>query len=353
MVAETFEEQHDGVTLYVLSSIAASVCVIALVVLFISKLFTGLSSCCRDLFSSSKDGTADVNENKYEFLKKTSQPKYEPLKANNTNLKRPTSMSIESLDSYKHAMFEIPGMMVSMPIQPAEGSTTSGYSTSYAESADGSADGGSRVFLDEFVQPNEKELPGSTTHRLAPVRPLRKSWHSDSIDMESVEGFKPELYEIETRRTQSAGSLGKIKFSLQYEDKTKRKLIMTLHELVDLQYVRGTEQVVSLYITAMLIPERDYRFQSKQLMRDTKIKLDEVFTFHSRPHNRDFEARTIHMTVMYVEKSSKEITYGESRMPLLSHEIYSQVPTDITIGIKPAPPNVSRVLTKTFCRFTQ
>ena len=244
-------------------------------------------------------------------------------------------------------MFEIPGMITANVIQPVENS--SGYSTaaSYAESVNSdTTEGSGRTFTEEMVQPNEKELfPGPAPSRKLQVSKqvqFRKTWHSESFDQstEFVESFKPELYETKMRRTQMAGSLGKIKFSLQYEDKTKRKLIMSLHELLDLQYVKGTENVVGLYITALLIPERDYRFQTKQLSRDTNIKLDEVFTFHSRPHNRDFEARTIHITIVYVERSSKEIIYGESRMPLLSHEIYSQVPTDLTIGVKPSPPNV-------------
>ena len=144
-----------------------------------------------------------------------------------------------------------------------------------------------------MIQPNEKELfqAGPAPSRKRPVSvasvggqsakqvQFRKTWHSESFDQQNtdfVESFKPELYETKMRRTQMAGSLGKIKFSLQYEDKTKRKLIMTLHELQDLQYVKGTENVVGLYITALLIPERDYRFQTKQLSRDTSLKLDEV-----------------------------------------------------------------------------
>lgn len=296
-----------------------------------------------------------MNKNHYEYFKKKSTSKYEPLKkisSSTSNLRRPNSLSIENLDSYKNASFEIPGMTISMPIQPSE---NSGYSTTtYADSADGnsSVDGG-RVFLDEYIQPKENELSSLPLTTVGgPQRFQKKSWQSEaSLDMDSMDGFKPELYEIKARRTNSAGSLGKIKFSLQYEDKTKRKLILTLRELIDLQFIRGTENVTMLYITAMLIPERVYRFQGKKLERNTNISLDEVFTFHSRPHNRDFEARTIHLSVIYVEKSSKEIVYGESRLPLLSHEIYSQVPTDLMIGIKPSPSSVSFLLLLNTCVF--
>ncbi|XP_066925703.1 synaptotagmin-5-like [Clytia hemisphaerica] len=345
---------HNNAIVQILISIGGAICFLTLIALFISNVFNAITGCCKNLFGGSKKkehplrGNNDLNDNS--FLRNSGKNKqYEQLKP---GMKiRPTSLSVESLDSYKNAMFEIPGMMVANVIQPIENS--SGYSTaSYAESvhSDTTEGSGRTTFTEEMVQPNEKELfPGpagsAPKRRSGQVQKqvnFRKTWHSESFDQSSdfVETFNPELYETKVRRTQMAGSLGKLKFSLQYEDKTKRKLIMSLHELQDLQYVKGTENVVGLYITAMLIPERDYRFQSKQLSRNRNIQLDEVFTFHSRPHNRDFEARTIHLTVVYVERSSKEIIYGESRMPLLSHEIYSQVPTDLTIGIKPSPPSV-------------
>ena len=116
---------------------------------------------------------------------------------------------------------------------------------------------------------------------------------------------------------------------------------MSLHEITGLHYYRAMENVVGLYISAVLLPERDYRFQSSHLARAERVTLNEVFTFHSRPLNRDFESRTVLLTVVFMEKNSKETVYGESRLPLLSHEIYSQVPTDICIGVKPCPTQVS------------
>ena len=346
---------------HVVTSIGGAICFLALISLFVSNAFRSLSSCCKNIFGGRKDKSPlrsdhDVNDNSFLRNSGGKTTRYEQLRP--TTKMRPTSLSVESLDSYKNAMFEIPGMITANVIQPVESS--SGYSTtaSYAESVNSdTTEGSGRAFTEEMVQPNEKELfPGPAPSRKLQVSKqvqFRKNWHSESFDQstEFVESFKPELYETKMRRTQMAGSLGKIKFSLQYEDKTKRKLIMSLHELLDLQYVKGTENVIGLYITALLIPERDYRFQTKQLSRDTNIKLDEVFTFHSRPHNRDFEARTIHITIVYVERSSKEIIYGESRMPLLSHEIYSQVPTDLTIGVKPSPPNVIFILNVTSFTF--
>ena len=346
VAADQSQTSADNYIVQLLTSLGGTICFVALVILFVSKIFSTLTNCCKSLFGkkdhNSLRNNNDVNDNS--FLRTSKNARYEQLRPGMKT--RPTSLSVDSLDSYKTAMFEIPGMITANAIQPIENS--SGYS-SYPESVNSeNTDASScRAFSEEAVQPNERELYPSA----APTRKItvpkqvqfRKTWHSESFDQstEFVETFKPELYEPKLRRTQMVGSLGKMKFSLQYEDKTKRKLIMSLHELMDLQYVKGTEQIVGLYITAMLIPERDYRFQTKQLTRDSNIKLDEVFTFHSRPHNRDFEARTIHITVVYVERSSKEIVYGESRMPLLSHEIYSQVPTELTIGIKPSPPNVS------------
>lgn len=282
--------------------------------------------------------------NKNSFLGTPKNTRYQQLRP---GIQQPNELSVESLDSYKNAIFEIPGMISANTIQPID--TSSGYSTtSYPDSSDSlSTDGSSRAFIDEMVQPNENELfPLSAMRRKKASKQVafRQLRHTDSIDSKdgesNLDGFKLELYDANLRRTQMTGSLGKIKFSLQYEDKTKRKLIMSMHELNDLQFVRGMEQVVGIFIKAILIPERDYCFQTKQIPSQKIIKLDEIFTFHSRPHNRDFEARTIHITIVYVEKSGKEIVYGESRMPLLSNEIYSQVPTDVRIGIKSSPPNV-------------
>ena len=58
---------------------------------------------------------------------------------------RPTSLSVESLDSYKHAMFEIPGMITANAVQPVESS--SGYSTSasYADSVNSDTTEGKQV----------------------------------------------------------------------------------------------------------------------------------------------------------------------------------------------------------------
>jgi len=356
VAASQSQTTADNYVVQILTSIGGAICFVALVVLFVSQIFSALTNCCKNLFGKKTNSplrkNIDVNDNS--FLRSSKNARYEQLRPGMKT--RPTSLSVDSLDSYKTAMFEIPGMITANAIQPIE--ISSGYS-SYPESINSeNTDSSSRPFSEEAVQPHEKELyPSAVPTRKITVPKqgqFRKTWHSDSFDQsnEMVETFKPELYESKLRRTQMSGSLGKMKFSLQYEDKTKRKLIMSLHELLDLQYVKGTEQVVGLYITAMLIPERDYRFQTKQLTRDTDIKLDEVFTFHSRPLNRDFEARTIHITVVYVERSSKEIVYGESRMPLLSHEIYSQVPTDLTIGIKPSPPNVSlKLLQRSMCNF--
>lgn len=335
---------HDLTFIQVLASVGVAICFITTIALFLMKIFHKLGSCCRDLFSKSDNVRPDENENKYQLMKKLpilrheqlsgGKARYEPLASGNKF--KPMSLSMESLDSYRNAQFEIPGMLSCQAIQPFDtSSTTSGYSTSglsHAESMDTCLD--NRVFVDEYIQPQEREAFHSITRKAVLVSSLRKR---ESFD---ADGVMPELYETDIRRTQGSSSLGKIRFSLQYENKMKRKLIMTLHDIVDLQFGRGTDHVTHLYVSAVLLPERDYRFQTKELARMQKININETFTFHSRPHNRDFESRTVHLTIMYVEKSRKEYAYGESRMALLSNEIYSQVPTDITVGIKgPSPYN--------------
>jgi len=301
-----------------ITSVAVAICFLAAIAIFITRIFRQAGSCCRDLCrKNSNTYNNDENENNTQEVFKRPKLRYEPLTPLK-NLHKSMSYSVESLDSLRYAAFEIPGRLASQPIQPSTEST-SGYSNlSINESLDGSLDG--RVFVDEYVQPSQSELFSS-----------RQSSLYDN-DFATV---NPDLYSKSLqRKTQGSSSFGKVRFSLQYEDKSKKKLIMTVHDILGLQFGRGFENVMTLYLSAVLLPERDYRFQSKHIQRSETVELNEVFTFHSRPHNRDFESRTIHLTVTFVEKSSKEIIYGGSRLPLLSHEIYSQVPTDISIGIK-------------------
>ena len=316
------------------SSVLAALCFLVVLAIFISRLFRQAGSCCSDLCKRNQKTKVDENERRYSKLAKQPSPslRYEPL---TPALKlQPTSFSVENLDSYKYAVFEIPGKISSQTVQPLEDST-SGYSGSnYLSVVDGTDSGSEgRVFVDEFVQPGEKEL-------FTPS--INGDVFDDTCSRLTDGTLNPELYSPFLRKkTQGLSSLGKIKFSLQYEDKNKKKLIMSLHEITGLHYYRAMENVVGLYISAVLLPERDYRFQSSHLARAERVTLNEVFTFHSRPLNRDFESRTVLLTVVFMEKNSKETVYGESRLPLLSHEIYSQVPTDICIGVKPCPTQVS------------
>ena len=84
-----------------------------------------------------------------------------------------------------------------------------------------------------------------------------------------------------------------------------------------------------------LLPEREYVYKSKLMHADAYVCMKDNFSFHSRPRNRDFQSRTIVISVVFVGLSGKEFPYGEARLPLHKHEIYSGVSTDVPVAIKP------------------
>eukprot|EP00794_Sanderia_malayensis_P006348 gene6348-7075_t len=83
-------------------------------------------------------------------------------------------------------------------------------------------------------------------------------------------------------------------------------------------------------------PQRESTFTSNQQPANRNPDFEEKFVFPSRPMNRDFESKTALILVHYTDRASKDIIYGEARIPLLSREIYSQVETDVTLNIKAA-----------------
>ena len=168
---------------------------------------------------------------------------------------------------------------------------------------------------------------------------LRRFPSMDELSTEDNR-LRPELYLPSRRRTVGLGNLGKIRFSLQFEDKTKKKLNLFLHRLDKLQFTRP--EITEVFVNVILLPERESIYHTKRQSRRPSLVFDEQFIFSSRPLNRDFESKTVRFVVTYVDKSSKEIPYGESRMPLLSREIYSQVQTDVSLNIKPFPQSVSK-----------
>ena len=168
--------------------------------------------------------------------------------------------------------------------------------------------------------------------------------HSDDYSRQAARDislFRPELYGTSRRKTVGSGDLGKILFSLRYKDRFKKILNVTLHKIIELQPLRSSIQGV--YVNIILLPERDIIFHSKlQSQVQASLKFEENFDFSSQPLDRDFEQKTIRFVLTYVEKSSKETTYGEARMPLLNSDIYSQIQTDRCVNIAPLSQKVSQ-----------
>ena len=156
-------------------------------------------------------------------------------------------------------------------------------------------------------------------------------------DKDSLKHFnfvQPELYRAIRRRTLGSGDLGKVLCSLKYKDDTKRTLSLTVHRIRELQPFRVV--VGSVYINIIMLPDRESIHHTRsQSSIGTNIKFEDSFDFPSKPLNRDFESKTIRFVVRSIDKDEKESNYGEARIPLLSYEIYSQIPTDISLNIAP------------------
>ncbi len=146
--------------------------------------------------------------------------------------------------------------------------------------------------------------------------------------------IRPELYDISRRKTVGKGNLGKISISLQYEDKSRKKLDLFIQKITKLQFARP--DIIGIYASIVLLPEREGIFTTNQHTVTASPIFEEKFIFSSKPMNRDFESKTVLILVHYTDRASKDVIYGEARMPLLSREIYSQVPTDVTLNIKAA-----------------
>ena len=155
-----------------------------------------------------------------------------------------------------------------------------------------------------------------------------------SISLEDIASFdmRPEMYNIARQRTLGVGQLGKLHVSMQYEDKSRKKMNIIINELTKLQAMRP--DVVSIYASVVLLPERESIYTTKQHKAAANATVAEKFVFSSKPMNRDFESKTALFLVHHVDRAGKDVVYGESRMPLLCREIYSQVSTDVTLNIK-------------------
>lgn len=152
-------------------------------------------------------------------------------------------------------------------------------------------------------------------------------------DMTMLSTFDPKMYDIKRQRTVGAGELGKIELSVQYENNSRKKLILSLNRIRKLQL---RPDISGIYASVVLLPEREVIYTTKQHRVTPNPNFEERFIFSSRPMNRDFQSKTVLFLIHFTDRLSKDIIYGEARMPLLCREIYSQVTTDVTLNIKAA-----------------
>ena len=161
-----------------------------------------------------------------------------------------------------------------------------------------------------------------------------KSEDIQSFSVDDLTSFdlKPELYNISRQRTMGIGGLGKVHLSLQYESTSRKKLDVYLKDLIKLHIARP--DLVSVYVSIILLPERELIYTTKHQNASPTAVFNERFVFASKPMNRDFDSKTVLVLIHNIDKSGKDIMYGEARLPLLCKEIYSQIPTDVTLNIK-------------------
>ena len=337
--ASTFEKN----IVFGITSVGAVVCLLGVVAFFLSKYFKSAADCCSNCLGkkdAKPNASAEILATKWQTMGFDAPDR----KANTSSPvldKRKARYSRVQFDNYRNASFRIPGQMKVQTQQPEEdANSTSGYSTMGSTISEGGSIGGGSLsasdamFEEEYIQPRDR----------SPSRDMRynakKSTTSYNNEGElDVDTLNLGLYNDFKRKTTQHVNLGKVKFQLQYEDKTRRNLILHLQEIDNMRFIKP--DIVGVYASLILLPEREYKYASKQLYRNTKLEFDQKFVFASRPHNRDFESRTVLISLMCVDKAAKEYQYGEARMSLMSREIYSQVETDVSLGIKPCLPAVS------------
>lgn len=333
MVADYSFFKH-GHNVEVISSYLISLTFLLVIALFVVQLFRKCTECCK--FKDNKYGNIpkDSIQNKYMLINKKRS------NAVSGHGGQRSSVCISSLESYRNANFEIPGMVSCESIQPTDSSSASG-SGSLGGSVDEYINNRYLIdeqFVEEFIQPEPGEtlipIQGAKSRQYRRSPDHRISTHLEAGVLEAQ--LNRELYEASSNIIQGSSSLGKLVFTLQYEDNSKKKLIMTLLELSNLRFSKLNENVEAIILAVTLLPEREYVYKTKELERANKMQLTDSFTFHSRPRNRDFESRTVVVSILLIcPNSGKEMIYGEARLPLLSHEIYSQVSTKVSVGLRP------------------
>ncbi|XP_065674503.1 synaptotagmin-2 isoform X2 [Hydra vulgaris] len=307
------DHEEKGVYKVVLI-VALTLCVLSVLTFSLLKYFRKANSCCYCCFWKKPI----KKETRNESFKKSVQKL--PNFRNSTRLPQ-KAYSHESLNLHVDN-FEIPGKIQIHSVQPDNSSTSDYFSVLSASEDD---DVSKRItFLEEPIQPKLY----AKVHK---SNSLRSS--SSNISSESFQDqLNLDIYASERRYTQGAGSLGKIKLSLQYEDISKQTLSITFNELLNLTHLG--ENIIGICFETILLPDRQVAYQSKVIEQANFQNINQTFHFLSKPQNRDFEARTVYIAVKLVEKSQKEIAYGETRISLLNYEIYNQVSTDLSVGIK-------------------
>lgn len=317
MVVQDVTSQHHNVEHYHDFTYWA-VCVAALVttvIITVLGLYQKLAECCRNLRKKTKRE------------EQISPAQYQPLPLYpNAAVQKVSHSALRQMHLHQTAEFTIPGMISSLPIQPM---FYDGSNSSISSSEDGRKI--SPAFEEEYIQPDPRE---GFQKMFLSANPSLKHY-SSSMDIYESQ-LKPELYESNLDLAdQSRSFLGKVRYTLQYEDNTKKKLNMIVQMLTDLRFTKAHENVENLFLLVTLLPEREYVYKTNKLIEvATNLNLFDKFSFHSRPRNRDFESRTIVVAIVYVTNAGKEIPYGEARLPLLNHEIYSQVQTDVSVAVK-------------------
>ena len=314
--------------------------------LIIARYYKKIRACCYSCCPSYDKSMGDSYHGKSSGLKHLEKQKESK---NNSQFGRHYSPAF--LQSSEN-QFTIPGAFSPRSIQPQlkVTSVTEDHfnSRTYSSGSRGSPFR-DRKFTDSVVSLPANFSPGAARRLLSPNSDVwsdddtssQKSDQKQSYSLEDVTSLdlKPELYNISRQRTLGIGSLGKVHLSLQYESSSRKKLAVTLNKLNRLQTTRP--DVTRVYSSIILLPERELIYTTKHEKFSSLAVFEETFIFASKPMNRDFDSKTILVLVHYMDKSNKDIVYGEARLPLLCREIYSQITTDVTLNIKVASTQVT------------
>ncbi len=314
--------------------------------LIIARYYKSIKACCLRLNCCPNDDDAKDGSTTKPSSKKNNG--YRKMTASS----RPASVfypngSVPPVFGAMDQPFEIPVGFVSQPIQPE-------LRVDYADQTNGSSpltDGTPSDTPPQYRRLTHSGFPLNFTpvgqrRKTASSSPGRRSFANSSEDEESLSpnkqsmsiedlmflNIRPELYDVNRRKTVGTGNLGKVFISLQYGDKSKKNLVVRIKNMKKLQ--TGRQETIGIQANVTLLPLRETVFTTTTQPFSTDPVFNDQFVFVSQPLNRDFESKTIVIRVHYTEDRTKDTLYGEARVPLLSTEIYSQVVSDVTSNIK-------------------